>query len=102
MDNDLDRSVRLLEEALTPLSKKKAHSRKLRHELSLTIRNYEMDPLYTGNELSRYDDTMAILLQGDKTFTGSVLQAQSTPWRVAMDSLNVEFFEIMQSHFGNL
>lgn len=109
MDNDLDRSVRLLEDALSTtgrgLFKNSAMSsrkdKKDRFDLSITLGTQEYKKMLMNEGLSMYDQTVTRFLQGDITVTGSVLQASDLPWKTTLDSLYTEFFEVLQTHSGN-
>ncbi|CAH0555792.1 unnamed protein product [Brassicogethes aeneus] len=104
MDNNLDRSVRLLEDALSTSGRGlfKTNTSKKRKdtvnnmEISLTLHPYELRKLMEGT--MAFDDTMESILQ-DKSIRGSVIQAD-LPWNNALDSLYTEFFEVLQSHSG--
>ncbi|KAF7269580.1 nuclear pore complex protein Nup107 [Rhynchophorus ferrugineus] len=102
MDNDLNRSVRLLEDALsTPsrgLFKKPQKSLNELTNMSLTLAPHELQRLNTTQYL--YNETMTDLLQQDKTLTGSVIQNE-TPWKTTVDSLYTEFFEVLQGYTAN-
>lgn len=109
MDNDLDRSVRLLEDALSTsgrglFKKSFISSRKDtndRFDLSITLGPQEYKKMLMNEGLSVYDQTVTRFLQGDITVTGSVLQASDLPWKTTLDSLYTEFFEVLQTHSGN-
>lgn len=107
MDNDLERSVRLLEDALSTSGrgifkkskKTRRHSRK-NLDLSISLGPLEYKRILVNEGLSIYDETVSKFLQGDLTVTGSVLQANNLPWKTTLDSLNTEFFEVLQVHSG--
>ncbi|CAG9773100.1 unnamed protein product [Ceutorhynchus assimilis] len=99
MDNDLNRSVRFLEEALsTPsrrLHKKPAPQRRSDWIEDVT---YVMAPHEIENLMhcqSFYDQTMNDLMHVNRTLTGEVLQHQN-PWTSTVDRLYIEFFEVLQ------
>ncbi|XP_066138201.1 nuclear pore complex protein Nup107 [Euwallacea fornicatus] len=111
MNNDLCRSVRLLEEALapspgsllrTPIGKKS----KLRSvtqadpDLSITVLPHEVDMILNDTPSFIYNQTMKDLLDTDKTIPGGIIQKQD-PWKTASDSLYLEFFEILQGQTGS-
>lgn len=108
MDNDLDRSVRLLEDALSAsgrgLFKQSVRQSRLdstnRVDLSIAINPNEYRRLLANEGISIYDQTVASILQGDLTVTGNVLQAHNPPWKTTLDSLYTEFFEVLQTHSG--
>lgn len=94
MDNDLNRSLRILEGALTPQSRgliKLNNSKSTREKLQ----DSSVAPLTrdTASEISLH----ASLLSQNKTITGSVIRTVE-PWKNALDNLYVEFLEILQSH----
>lgn len=102
MDNDLDRSVRLLEDALSPgtgLLKNIRTPRKFKDfDLSVTLVPHEMTRVMINNG-TLYDETITTILNADKSVTGNVIQS-NTPWKTAIDSLYAEFFSVLQSHSG--
>lgn len=105
MDNDLERSVRLLEDALSTsgrgLFRKKSREYSKRNlNVSVSMGPLEYKQLLLNEGLSIYDETVTRFLQGDLTVTGSVLQANNLPWKTTLDSLNTEFFEVLQVHSG--
>lgn len=107
MDNDLNRSVRLLEDALSSsgrgLFKKTLGQSRIEDKaasLSMTVSNYEMQKLLMRDSTSLYEKTFADILQGDQTLSGNVLQSNILPWKTAIDSLYTEFFEVLQNHAG--
>lgn len=108
MDNDLDRSVRLLEDALSTsgrglFKKSVKKSRKDTSDaidLSISLIPHEFTKLLMKEGISIYDQTVSRFLKGDSTITGNVLQANNLPWKTTLNSLNVEFFEVLQTHSG--
>lgn len=108
MDNDLERSVRLLEDALSTTgrglfkksAKKSRRNSKNNLELSISLDPLECKRLLVKEGLSIYDETVTRLLEGDLTVTGNVLQTNNLPWKTTLDSLNTEFFEVLQVHSG--
>lgn len=109
MDNDLDRSIRLLEDALSTTGRgllkksgKKARRNTSNHlaDLTVTMGPYEYKQLLMNEGISIYDQTVSRFLQGDITITGNVLQANNLPWKTTLDSLYTEFFEVLQTHSG--
>lgn len=103
MDNDLDRSVRLLEDALSPgtglLKNRTPRKYKdISFDLSLTLAPHEIKRIMTNNE-TLYDETITTILHADKSVTGNVIQS-NTPWKTAIDSLYNEFFAVLQNHLG--
>ncbi|XP_030749921.1 nuclear pore complex protein Nup107 [Sitophilus oryzae] len=98
MDNDLNRSVRLLEDALSTPSRglfKKSLSQHFNEskDLTLMLAPHELQKLKSDHYL--YNETMADLLHGDTTLTGSVIQNEA-PWKGTVDNLYMEFFEALQ------
>lgn len=91
MDNDLNRSLRILEDALTTSTRgliKIGTPKSLRESLhSTVIKEPDEDSSQIFN---------ASLSGRDKTITGSVIRAVE-PWKSAIDSLYVEFLEILQA-----
>nr|CAH7732455.1 unnamed protein product [Callosobruchus chinensis] len=105
MDNDLERSVRLLEDALSPSTRGlfKLPGRRTQHDpdFSITLTNLERQQLLrSGSEFSLYDRTLASILNKSDTLTGGVLQKRELPWTVTLNCLYIEFFEILQGHSG--
>lgn len=91
MESDLDRSVRILEDALAVSGRgliKLNTSKSIRGHRSLRVEKPDLD----GSSVI----TNASFLQ-DKTATGSVIRAVE-PWKSAIDSLFIEFLEILQVH----
>ena len=101
MDNDLERSVRLLEDALqTPtkgLFKPSALTprREAISNLSVSMAPSELRRVLES-ENTLFADTMALMLHDDKTIAGSVIQG-GTPWKNTVDNLYTEFANILQS-----
>ncbi|CAG9860633.1 unnamed protein product [Phyllotreta striolata] len=104
MDNDLERSVRFLEDALS------APSRGLFKKKFTSTRNENISELSTEVEpalkdiirrdFSTYDSTVSKILQSDQSITGNVLQSSTAPWKGTFDSLYTEFFEVLSTHSG--
>lgn len=104
MENNLGRSVRLLEDALqtptksvfkvTPSSKKK--DRKL-IDLSLTMDEDSFDCLIQSDS-AVLRNTMSMFAD-ETTITGAVVHA-GQPWAGTIDNMYQEFAEILQSHSG--
>ncbi|KAG5892251.1 hypothetical protein JTB14_014621 [Gonioctena quinquepunctata] len=99
MDNDLERSVRLLEDALSltgrGLLENSFHKSLATDENQFpytSATNLYPNPHETSSKLSH-------ILQ-DHTLTGNVLQANNAPWRTTIESLHLEFFEVLQTHSG--
>lgn len=105
---DLNRSVRLLEDALSPhgrsllraTPKKPKDSRKSyledsRLDLSLTLAPEEMRQLMQGG-VSMVDNTLFDMLQGNSTITGSAI-VNFKPWENALDELFMEYLEVIQA-----
>lgn len=109
MENDLNRSVRLLEEALSTTGRglfknslrKSRGDTSNRFDLSVAVAPHEYKRLLMREGLSIYDQTVADFLKADTTVTGNVLQANNPPWKLALDSLYMEFFVILQTHSGS-
>ncbi|GLV32653.1 Nucleoporin 107kD [Carabus blaptoides fortunei] len=107
---DLNRSVRLLEDALSPhgrsllrtgTPKKSKNLIKDRYvadnsqlDLSVTVAPDEMRYLLEGG-ISIVDHTLQNILQ-NSTFTGSAL-ANNKPWENASDALYMEYLEVIQA-----
>lgn len=90
MDNDLNRSLRILEDALATSSRgliKIGTPKSLRESLHSTV---VKDPDEDASQIFN-----ASLSGKDKTITGSVIRAVE-PWKIAIDSLYMEFLEILQ------
>lgn len=106
MDNDLDRSVRLLEDALSTtergLFKKNINNSLSRLGQSLMLSPSEQKRLLMNERLSMYDATINSVLYENSTVTGSVLLANNPPWATTLNNLYREFFEILQTHSGKL
>ncbi|CAH1154193.1 unnamed protein product [Phaedon cochleariae] len=111
MDNDLERSVRLLEDALSTsgrgLFKKSLLKSRTdydnRLDFSSTVANHELLKHLRRQQHPSFDETgskLSHILQGDQTVIGNVLQANVAPWTTAVDSLYTEFFEVLQTHSG--
>lgn len=104
MDNDLDRSVRFLEDALRPTgrglfktpNKSRLDKTQYDQDLSVTMAPYEIQKIM--HQGSKYNDTMSSILL-DTSVRGSVIQGNA-PWKNALESLYIEFFEVLQSHSG--
>ncbi|XP_050509495.1 nuclear pore complex protein Nup107 [Diabrotica virgifera virgifera] len=107
MDNDLDRSIRLLENALSTsnrgLFKKSFGKSKLATDnisnVSIASADDDLRNIISKSFLTS-DNAVSRILQSDQTVTGNVLQASTAPWKTALDSLYTEFFEILTSHSG--
>lgn len=98
MDNDLNRSLRILEGALTPQGRgliKLNTSQSIREKRGEKGRESSLIPLIrdTASEISLH----ASLRDQNKTITGSVIRTVE-PWKNAIDNLYIEFLEILQSH----
>ncbi|KAJ8917651.1 hypothetical protein NQ315_005098 [Exocentrus adspersus] len=109
MENDLERSLHLLENALST-SGRGLFKRKFREDasaanlldLSLTLTPHELKKFMFSDGTLPYDETALLNVQADKTVAGSIIQAgNETPWNTAVDSLYTEFYSILQSHSGN-
>lgn len=87
MENDLNRSLRLLENALTP------HSRGL-----IKISTPKSEKFTLNNSLLQdpSQDSFASIVEANKTITGSAVR-KVEPWNQALDSLYLEFLEILQT-----
>ncbi|XP_044748936.1 nuclear pore complex protein Nup107 [Coccinella septempunctata] len=101
MDNDLERSVRFLEDATSAsgrgLFKTVASQRKGISNLSITMTPYEMERIMQDKSiLGDYDDTMNILIESNQMLSGSIIQG-ANPWKSTLENLNTEFFEILQN-----
>lgn len=82
MENDLNRSIRLLENALTPKSRGLIKIPTPRSE-KLTLR----EPL---------QESFSSIVDANKTITGSTIR-KVEPWKHTLDSLYLEFLEILQT-----
>lgn len=108
MDNDLERSVRILEDALSTTrtslfkntSRRSRVDQKKSLDLSVHLNEHEYKRMLMSEGISIYDDTVTRILQGNLTVTGEMLQANILPWKTTLDSLNTEFFEVLQVHSG--
>lgn len=107
MDNDLDRSVRLLEDALSTTGRglfkksvRQSRGDNNRVDLSITLDPHEYRKMLIREGLTIYDQTVGTILEGDLTVTGNVIQANNPPWKSALESLYTEFFEVLQTHSG--
>lgn len=112
MDNDLDRSVRMLEDALSTTNRglfklninkhTKSRSSLLKAakdvDLSISLNPGELTNILNRSNNVTYNDTMAILMD-DTIVRGAVIQT-AAPWQTTLDSLYMEFFEVLQSHSG--
>lgn len=87
MENDLNRSLRLLENALTPKSRGLIKIGTPRSE-RLTLGHSALQETLQGSFSS--------LVDANKTITGSAIR-KVEPWRQALDSLYLEFLEVLQS-----
>jgi nuclear pore complex protein Nup107 len=106
MDNDLERSVRLLEDALQTPAKglfKVAATTPKRDRIpnvSITMGPSELQRIL-GSDTMMFQDTMSMLIDHDKTVTGSVIQT-ATPWTSTLDNLYTEFADILQASSGGI
>ncbi|RZC31996.1 nuclear pore complex protein Nup107 [Asbolus verrucosus] len=103
MNNDLERSIRLLEDALSTPAKglfrtsiTSQKKEKPSMDLSLTLASHELQMLLESEGRSMYYDTMALLTEEDNTVAGSVIQSGS-PWKSTMNNLYTEFADIFQT-----
>ncbi|XP_045478913.1 nuclear pore complex protein Nup107 [Harmonia axyridis] len=101
MDNDLERSVRFLEDATSStgqgLFKTIGSQRKRDINLSITMTPYEMERIIQEKSiLGGYNDTMNILIESNQMISGSIIQG-ANPWNTTLDNLNIEFFEILHN-----
>lgn len=89
MENDLNRSLRLLENALTPKSRGliKIGTPTPRSEKLTLNRSTLQEP---------FQESFSSIIDADKTITGSAIR-KAEPWKQALDSLYVEFLEILQT-----
>ncbi|KAK9876612.1 hypothetical protein WA026_013990 [Henosepilachna vigintioctopunctata] len=102
MDNDLERSVRFLEDAVSSTGRglfNLSSHRNKDFDVSITMTPAEIQNLMKETVYSNYDDTMNLILEGNQTISGSVIQSVN-PWKSTMDSLYIEFFEILQNYSG--
>ncbi|XP_044271446.1 nuclear pore complex protein Nup107 [Tribolium madens] len=100
MDNDLERSVRLLEDALQTPTKglfKVSTATPKHRKLSLTVNADDFPTL----EYRNYEDSVFLFADVDKTITGSVVQA-GAPWKNTVNNLYTEFADILQGCTGGL
>lgn len=87
MENDLNRSLRLLENALTPKSRGLIKIGTPRSEkLTLSRSSLQEHP----------QESFASIIEANKTITGSAIR-KVEPWNQALDSLYLEFLEILQA-----
>lgn len=102
MDNDLNRSVRFLEDALSTPARglfRTPTAKNTVPDLGITLCPGELDALQ-NHPSAFYESTMNDLLSINKTIPGGIIQ-QGSPWKSTVDSLFVEFFEIMQGQTGS-
>ncbi|XP_056635270.1 nuclear pore complex protein Nup107 [Diorhabda sublineata] len=108
MDNDLNRSIRLLENALSStnkgLLKKSFIQRHLGADENISRTSIPAVDTDLRNVINKHfsfnENVVSSLIQADQTVTGNVLQASQTPWKTTFDSLYTEFFEILSTHAG--
>lgn len=88
MENDLNRSLRLLENALTPKSRGliKIGGTPRSEKLSLN-RSALQEPLH---------GSFTSIVEANKTITGSAIR-KVEPWKQTLDSLYLEFLEVLQT-----
>lgn len=87
MENDLNRSLRLLENALTPKSRGLIKIATPRSE-KLTLSHSQLqDPA---------QESFSSIVEANKTITGTAIR-KVDPWKQALDSLYLEFLEILQT-----
>ncbi|KAF5276258.1 hypothetical protein FQA39_LY06607 [Lamprigera yunnana] len=102
MDYDLNRSLRLLEDSISTkgkflltTSKSKDKSRSVIGEDSFSQAEKNDSEMMDIN-YTIYDKTFSSLVDDNKLLTGSVLRVNE-PWKVTVNTLFVEFYEILQS-----
>lgn len=94
MDNNLNRSLRILEGALTPQGRGLI---KLNTPKSARENRQDASVVTLARDTASETSLHASLLGQNKTITGSVIRTVE-PWKNAVDNLYVEFLEILQSH----
>lgn len=106
MDNDLERSVRLLEDSLSTPNRglfKKKFGRTPAQSENISNLSIGLEPELKNiisKGFSIYDSAVSKILQSDQSITGNVLQSSTAPWKNTFDSLYTEFFEILSTHSG--
>lgn len=101
MDNNLDRSLRLMEDMLSQTNRSVLRTRTSsahKMDLSITLLPHEMTSAF---RTTSFDCTLADLMAQNRSITGTLIQS-NFPWKSALDSLYMEFFEIYQSHTGDI
>lgn len=87
MENDLNRSLRLLENALTPKSRGLIKIGTPRSGKLTLSHSTLQEPL---------QESFSSIIEADKTITGSAIR-KIEPWKQALDSLYLEFLEVLQT-----
>lgn len=105
MEEDLNRSLRMLDEVMSKpsrgllkpgLLKDKLSAKKPEHNLTIVLTEEEkkyLDNQSIFNNIT-LDKTLNSFVEGNKTLTGSVIQNE--PWKNSVDILFTEFLEILQ------
>nr|XP_023016171.1 nuclear pore complex protein Nup107 [Leptinotarsa decemlineata] len=100
MDNDLERSVRLLEDALSLSGRGLFKSSFQRAPDAEVICPPFEDHVMRKSFMEEATPKLSNILR-DQSVTGNVLQANNTPWKTTIDRLYLEFFEVLQTHSGH-
>lgn len=87
MENDLNRSLRLLENALTPKPRGLIKIGTPRSDKVAQSRSSHKEP---------QEESFSSIIEANKTLTGSVIR-KVEPWKQALESLYLEFLEILQT-----
>lgn len=53
-----------------------------------------------GDSSTFYNQTMSDILNSDNTLAGGIIQKEN-PWKTTVDSLYVEYFEVLQGQTGS-
>ncbi|KAF5305221.1 hypothetical protein FQR65_LT07760 [Abscondita terminalis] len=100
MDFDLERSLRFLEDSISRqgnllvTTTLKAKERKRDHE---TLPSFSVSEIPDKQRYSIHEKSFNAIIDENKSITGSVLRVNE-PWKLTVNSLFVEFYEVLQSH----
>lgn len=109
MDNDLNRSLRMLEEALSVKGKSLLHNvtpkkplltpKERRAELPFSVSSQSLEHLDNASLLSNmpYENALSNILESNRALTGTIIR-ENEPWRTTAEGLFMEFYEVLQSH----
>lgn len=84
MESELNRSARILESALTPKSRGLIKFGTPKHDK-------------TSNRSLLREQLEGSVIETSKSVTGSSIKRKTEPWKQTLDSLYLEFLEILQS-----